>query len=567
VDERDEYESEAAQPAEPVTERVRIIGAEPVGDVPPPTDVAWNTAPPAERADQTRRYLGFDADPDEPDDVTEPTVAVEVPAAEVTAAEATAVDEADNGAEPVLPDLPHWTEPATGQVPAVLDRRGDDEDALIADAGPAWREHHHEWEDAAFDPALLADDETRVGALDDAAPPEHHQWELRDLGTGEGEPVPVRDLDDTAVAPAPRSTPVSVGAEDDATEDGLATPGPAGLRPAAAAGAVAVGAEALGEADRVSDPIAPAERRAGTRRPTRRGQAPAKTRPRPATRRDGGATTPPTTGRRNVPLAIATGVGVAVVALACFAAGTVATVALATILVVLASAECFAALRRAGTRPATLLGLAATAGLMVAAYAKGVAAFPLVIALTVAATMVWYLVGAERGSPVRGISATLLGFVWVGVLGAFGGLLLAPSQYPNRHGIAFLLGAVVGVVGADVGALVVGSWVGRRPLAPNVSPNKTWEGFFGGVVVAVVLSVVITGHVHPWTPSKAAVMGLVAAVVGPVGDLCESLIKRDLGLKDMGAMLPGHGGVLDRVDALLFVLPATYYLVRVLHLG
>jgi phosphatidate cytidylyltransferase len=62
-------------------------------------------------------------------------------------------------------------------------------------------------------------------------------------------------------------------------------------------------------------------------------------------------------------------------------------------------------------------------------------------------------------------------------------------------------------------------------------------------------------------------MGLVAAVIGPVGDLCESLVKRDLGLKDMGAMLPGHGGVLDRVDALLFVLPATYYLVRVLHLG
>jgi len=161
----------------------------------------------------------------------------------------------------------------------------------------------------------------------------------------------------------------------------------------------------------------------------------------------------------------------------------------------------------------------------------------------------------------------LLTFGWVGVLGAFAGLLLAPSQYPDRHGIAFLLGAIVAVVGEDVGALVVGSWLGKHPLAPRISPNKTWEGFAGGLVFAVVLSLAITGQVSPWTPAKAAVLGLVAAVVGPVGDLCESLVKRDLGLKDMGSLLPGHGGVLDRVDGLLFVLPATYYLVRVVHLG
>jgi len=100
-----------------------------------------------------------------------------------------------------------------------------------------------------------------------------------------------------------------------------------------------------------------------------------------------------------------------------------------------------------------------------------------------------------------------------------------------------------------------------------VSPKKTWEGFVGGAILAVAVSAAITGQVHPWTPGKAAVLGLVVAVVAPVGDLCESLIKRDLGLKDMGSLLPGHGGVLDRVDALLFVLPVTYYLVRVLHLG
>jgi phosphatidate cytidylyltransferase len=268
-----------------------------------------------------------------------------------------------------------------------------------------------------------------------------------------------------------------------------------------------------------------------------------------------------------VPLAVGTGVAFAAVALGCFAAGTVATLIFATVVVTLAAAEAFAALRRAGLRPATLLGLVATVAVMVSAYTKGTAALPLVLVLVVVTSMVWYLVGAERGAPVEGISATVLSFAWVGLLGSFAGLLLAPSIYPQRHGIAFLFGAVVATVGADVGALAVGSWMGRHQLAPHVSPNKTWEGLIGGGVVAVVASALITGHMHPWTPGKAAILGAVAAVVGPVGDLCESLVKRDLGLKDMGSLLPGHGGVLDRVDALLFVLPATYYLVRVLNLG
>ena len=166
-----------------------------------------------------------------------------------------------------------------------------------------------------------------------------------------------------------------------------------------------------------------------------------------------------------------------------------------------------------------------------------------------------------------GISVTLFGYVWIGVLGSFAALMVAPSQYPHRHGVAFLFGAVVATVGADVGALAIGSWLGRHPLAPKVSPHKTWQGFVGGVVVAVALSAAITGQVHPWTVPKAAVLGLVAALMAPLGDLCESLVKRELGLKDMGSMLPGHGGVLDRVDAILFVLPVTYYLVRVFNLG
>ncbi len=279
---------------------------------------------------------------------------------------------------------------------------------------------------------------------------------------------------------------------------------------------------------------------------------------------------PGTTGEdtgRNMPIAIATGVAFALVAVLCFELGTVATLALSTIVVALSAAECYAALRRGGRRPATLLGLVATVAVMVAAYAKGLPALPLVLVLVVITALVWHLVGVERGSTVEGVASTLLGFVWVGFLGSFAALLLAPGLFPHRHGIAFFLGAIVATIGADVGALAIGSWLGRHHLAPTVSPNKTWEGLIGGAVVSIALSAAITGQVHPWTVPKAALLGLVVAVVAPIGDLCESLVKRDLGLKDMGSILPGHGGVLDRVDGLLFVLPATFYLVRVLNLG
>lgn len=122
-------------------------------------------------------------------------------------------------------------------------------------------------------------------------------------------------------------------------------------------------------------------------------------------------------------------------------------------------------------------------------------------------------------------------------------------------------------VACDIGALAVGRLWGRHPLAPSISPNKTWEGVIGGAVFAVLAGVVIVHFIHPWTLDKAVVLGVVVAVVAPLGDLCESLVKRQLGLKDMGRILPGHGGLLDRVDGLLFVLPATYYLVKAFHLG
>ena len=140
-------------------------------------------------------------------------------------------------------------------------------------------------------------------------------------------------------------------------------------------------------------------------------------------------------------------------------------------------------------------------------------------------------------------------------------------MFPNREGIAFLLAAVIVTVATDVASLLVGSAMGRHPMAPSISPGKTWEGFAGGAVAAILAAVIVVHFIHPWTVGKALVLGIVVAVVAPLGDLSQSMIKRHLGLKDMGRLLPGHGGILDRVDGLLFVLPATYFVVKAMHLG
>jgi phosphatidate cytidylyltransferase len=140
-------------------------------------------------------------------------------------------------------------------------------------------------------------------------------------------------------------------------------------------------------------------------------------------------------------------------------------------------------------------------------------------------------------------------------------------MFPNRHGVAFMLAAVLTTVAADVAALLVGSAMGKHPMAPSISPNKTWEGFVGGAVASILVAVVVVHFIHPWTIGKALVLGVVVAIVAPLGDLSQSMIKRHLGVKDMSRLMPGHGGILDRVDGLLFVLPATYFVVKALHLG
>jgi phosphatidate cytidylyltransferase len=270
-------------------------------------------------------------------------------------------------------------------------------------------------------------------------------------------------------------------------------------------------------------------------------------------------------GGRDMTMAVVTGVGLGALALASFRIGTNATMALVTIVLVLAAAEFFMALRRAGYQPAALLGVVAVGALNLAAYWRFEAAIPLILGLTVLFSLFWYLTGIDRQAPLLNVSVTLFGVLYIGLLGSFAGLMLT-----DPNGIGMLLAAVLCTVGYDTGGLVVGRLFGRSPLSA-VSPNKTTEGLIGGMAVSFATAVLVVGQITPFGQDpgdlgSAFVLGIVVALAAPLGDLCESMVKRDLGLKDMGTILPGHGGLMDRFDALLFVLPATYYTARLMDL-
>jgi phosphatidate cytidylyltransferase len=258
---------------------------------------------------------------------------------------------------------------------------------------------------------------------------------------------------------------------------------------------------------------------------------------------------------------VAVGVVLFGLALILFNIGPAAAMILVTLIVVVAAAELFGVLRQVGYEPVTLAGIAGTVGLVLGAYNNGPSAIPTVLFLTTVVCLLWYLVNAGGESPVMNVGVTLLGVLWVGMFGSFAALMLGLGE----PGIGILLAAIIGTVAYDIGGLFVGRNAGSKPLSV-ASPNKTWEGLIGGCVVAIcviTLLAAVFGFGPIESPSEGFLVGLAIAIAAPLGDLCESLVKRDLGVKDMGTILPGHGGLMDRFDGLLFVLPTVYLLATV----
>jgi phosphatidate cytidylyltransferase len=165
--------------------------------------------------------------------------------------------------------------------------------------------------------------------------------------------------------------------------------------------------------------------------------------------------------------------------------------------------------------------------------------------LTVLACLLWRLPGGAKGY-LRDISASTFAAAYLPLFGAFAAMLVPPSD-----GVGRVLAFLIGVVASDTGGYIAGVLGGKHPMAPTISPKKTWEGFAGSVIGGVVagaltLSLLLDGHV--W---QGVIFGVAIVLTATLGDLVESLIKRDLGVKDMGTLLPGHGGIMDRLDSLL----------------
>jgi phosphatidate cytidylyltransferase len=269
----------------------------------------------------------------------------------------------------------------------------------------------------------------------------------------------------------------------------------------------------------------------------------------------------------SVSKATLTGLVLAAVVSGIFLWGTMPVAVMVLVALGLAAAEAYAAFRSVGAHPATILGIVAVLTLGVAVYNKGDAAFGAVTVLLLIFGFIWYMSAPRKIDVLDGLGATLFTYVWIGVLGSYALLLIAPNSFVHHHGLAFLFGAIVLTVANDTGALFIGRWFGRHPLSTALSPNKTIEGTIGGTLITLIVGVALLPLISPWGHRSGLEVAVALCVVIPLGDLFESMVKRTLGVKDLGRLLPGHGGLLDRIDGLLFAIPTMYYLAHILKLG
>ncbi|MFZ4515220.1 MAG: phosphatidate cytidylyltransferase [Acidimicrobiia bacterium] len=411
--------------------------------------------------------------------------------------------------------LPHWTEPPTGEVPIAVDA---DLEPIDTDATGALRFHIDDaggWHDEELHEALTSGDDA----------------EVRTAATPFVEDAPDRD-DDFDEAVAARRTRRTASTP---SVRGVRRTGPGALPDGPISTAVGPRGVLAGT------PGAPSGAGSGMTMP--------------------GAAFQTSKAPANLVLRVGVGIAVGGIAIVFFLLGPAWTTGLVAVLAGLVAIELYGAFQKQHAHPATLLGIIACAAMPIAAYNVGDRAFPVMGAVVLVFTLLWYLFKVGNGRPVVGVAMTLFGFGYVGILAGFAGLLLR-----RPSGVGALVGIAACAVAYDTAGYLIGSMMGKTRITPHISPNKTLEGLIAGMLASVVVGVFMgILHAGPWDGIGAGLgIGVLCAFMAPLGDLCESMLKRDLGVKDFGDLLPGHGGALDRFDTILFCLPAGLFLLTYL---
>ena len=230
-----------------------------------------------------------------------------------------------------------------------------------------------------------------------------------------------------------------------------------------------------------------------------------------------------------------------------------ALIVLALAVFVIAAGEFYSVLMHRRYKPLSIFGFLGIVGAGLGAVVWGVVAIPLAFALMITVILLFDAVSQRRQGAVSGFALTILVAVWVGGFGAFAFPIIAADDYQA------LVLTIVGMVAlVDIAAYFVGRTIGSRPFAPTISPKKTIEGFIGGTLMAFLAGAVASFFIGAIDLPAGLVLGAVVAVFAPLGDLSVSVVKRSLNIKDMGSILPGHGGLLDRIDAIIAVIPAAW---------
>jgi phosphatidate cytidylyltransferase len=262
--------------------------------------------------------------------------------------------------------------------------------------------------------------------------------------------------------------------------------------------------------------------------------------------------------KRSLGAAVATGLILVAVIVMAIILGKTAFFVLAATVVSLSLWELMDALTRVGRRPATYVALLGGLAVMTLAFLERPTLVTVAIAFTALATMLWTLLPGRGENPASDAGWTLLGVLWISGGGAAAVSLLTLSE----DGVLWLLSLILVVAVDDIFAYIGGTNLGKRKLAPSISPGKSWEGVIVGSTMALIMGGVVGLMMFDISVWDGLALGAIGAVFNPVGDLFESMAKREIGIKDSGRLLPGHGGMLDRLDAILMCAPGFFLYLR-----